>query len=163
MSAEALALLEKFCLKGDRDLADPFVIGAHTYATNRRIVIRLEGIIEGARPKGPPANELEWFLFEANPVFLPLALTPKPVVIPCIECRLFSEPRARCRECHGTGRHRCAIPKQIGNQAFSDIVLEQLYQLPEPRIAPNPVDPFGPGLVRFSGFAGEGLVMPLSR
>lgn len=155
MSAELLGLLEKFCLPGDRKLARPFVIVPYAYASNRRIVLRVPGPIVGLK-KGPPADQLDWDLFGLSINFVPLPVLPMPVVISCFECRGVGA----CNKCHTTGRHRCEIPVQFGRQAFSDVVLEQLYQLPGVMIAENPSDPFGPAPVFFSG--GEGLVMPLS-
>ncbi len=154
MNEQLLALLEKFCLPKDRKLARPFVIGGYTYASNRRVVLRVPIRIEGLK-KGPPADQLDWDLFKLALAYDHLPALPILVVIPCFECRGVGG-----EDCGDTGRYRCEILMQIGRQAFSDVVLEQLYRLPKVKISTNPGDPFGPAPVIFDG--GEGLVMPLS-
>jgi len=141
-------------------LAQPFTVGAWTYATNGRLAVRVPAI-----PGVPGGNVPVEPLFHANPATgapIPLAgLTVPPTAGPsiCPECLGKNNPDG-CDYCEGDGKEpEEAIPVKVGHHLVSHIYLNLLKGLDEVQIYPAPADPCSCLAFTFDG--GNGLLMPI--
>jgi len=107
LSREALlARLQPFCSAepGRPALAAPWSFGAHTYASDGRVIVRVPRIEGVPVDANHPGATIASRLFDANPpgpVWYPIPIAPMPPDEPCTKCSGIPWPT--CDACKGVG------------------------------------------------------------
>jgi hypothetical protein len=155
-----IELLKRFCDQEKGEICSaPFVAGGNTYATNRRIAIRLKGkvpgVMDGERFKKNVDVVFAYAPSKEGAVFQPI---PQPV---CQKCK--DEGFVTCKECGHKTQCDCR-PREfsdIGNRRLATQYLALLRLLPGVKIAPNCGGEYDPMWFEFAD--GDGLLMPMKK
>lgn len=164
-------LLRNFCSESRRDLSEPFSIGEFTYATNSKIVIRVNRIPEYDGNVGI-GRVVDLFKDEVIPdslfVDLPKVDTEKTTK-PCEDCDGEGEITFRsrsghyynvdCELCMGDGQIAIRKTLVIGTKIFDEDFIRNINYLPNAKIATEAVSGLKPVPFKFDGGSGIVCVM----
>lgn len=164
--------LKKFCATDDsRILHEPFTVGEYTYATNRKIAIRVPHFPSVNLATDPQPIEKQFAEgIPTDPLTKWEKLAPfeyRQVLEDCDEClgtglvTCDYDHDHECDECEGTGQVTVLQKKAIGVRLFNKEYLALISTLPDCEIAPDFGGREDALAFRFNG--GHGLLMPIVR
>ena len=158
-----LQQLQVFCSTDETRtvLQVPFSDAFYTYATDRRIIVRVP-LWPDVTATGPNAAKVcehipaDWTAIKL--VKLPEPLPPIETEV-CESCGGGEENKKGCDECDGKGFTNKTTFYRLGNRCYQPFYLHKIATLPDVVIAPD----YGmyPQPLRFKFTGGVGLLMPM--
>lgn len=146
----------------------PFSYGTFTYATDGRIIVRVDRRADiPERNNAPKQVQIEDIFRKATGAdWMEVPTLPTPILEKCLACGghgkiEWEKQTYECEECEGKGSNRKLIPVDICAQQFSDEYLEKIKSLPGAMIAPSITREAKPMPFCFDG--GRGVMMPMRK
>lgn len=158
--------LKPFCNTNNEDMFQaktslPFHQGGWTYATDRRIILRLpqRRDIKEVSDKPPDLNKskLPW-IHDNVSQWIPLPTEIPPLLKEKCYC---GGDYKECLDCNGSGEEEKPEAVPVGGKLISNKYLLLIKTLPNPMLAPDATKNLEACLFKFDG--GVGLIMPMRK
>ena len=161
--------LQPFCAFGASAISSPWSFGNHTYATDGKMLVRVErrpDVPERPDAPGPVDETIIAPHWPAAAHWSPLPQAPPTTVLDCEMCSGDGVHQCRCGDehrcgyCRGTTQTTTWPVMKIGHRFISARYVQLTASLPGPvEMAAEHGAALEPLAVRFAG--GVGLIMPL--